>query len=140
MTFETSTWVFTAFITLYGILFLYLGFKANPSEKLMIFNVRTVFFLFGLGYIFIAHFGLLMSYAYSIEYTNLAPCENIVVNSTAITASITEYGYDDSCAGRTVPESQNSLLTFWSWLMWGEVFAIAGGCMLLFFRMVFRKW
>lgn len=89
---------------------------------------------------FIAHFGILTSYAYSIEYSNQAPCENVVVNSTIVSGSVTEYAYEDSCLSRSVPESQQNLFTFWSWLMWGEIFMIAAGAMLLFFRMVLRKW
>jgi hypothetical protein len=140
VSFEISAWITAGFMTFYGIFFLYLSRKTRENAVIAkVVNVRVTLFLFALFYLSISQLTIFTSMAYSIEYGNQSPCENVVANSTAVSSTITSYEYVDSCASRTVPDAQDGLLQWYTYLLWLEAFGVAFGAMFLFAQWV-QRW
>lgn len=142
MTFETGVYILSGFLFLFGVVFLYAASQTPPPKKNTltrinhVINTRHMLALFGLIYLGLSHFGVYAGLGYGIEYTNLAPCENVIVNSTDVNATTSIYSYADSCASRTTPEATQNLFVIMTWMIVVLFLAV----MVAAFVWWWRKW
>lgn len=94
----------------------------------------------GAVYLALAHFAVLSAVSYGVELTNLAPCENVVVNSTTADNVTYTYSYADSCANRTTPLSAERLYVVNIYLVLGLFITVVIGGMVAFFKAFIMKW
>jgi hypothetical protein len=133
--YEVGLYMFAAFLTIYGVLFLFFSKEAPSSPKKgikAVFSPKLALFLFGLLYLSMAHFSVYSALGLNVEYGWDAPCENVVANSTDISATVTAYEYTDSCLSRTTPPISETVFTLFTWILWIDFFAIFVGALLLF--------
>lgn len=108
MSFFVGVYLVAAFLVIVGILALWLGWKERQAElriqgtKLSLLRGTTVLVIFGFFYLGMAHMTVLAGNGLVIMEGNLAPCENVVANTTT-TNNTTTYAYKDSCETRTIP-------------------------------------
>lgn len=106
MVFYYGVYVVAAFLLAIGIVALRLGWNSreiNDKGRLRILSGSTLLVILGFFYLGMAHWTVLAGNGLVISEGNLAPCENVIANST-VTANTTLYEYRDSCAARTVPK------------------------------------
>ena len=132
------TVILSIFLTLYGILLLWLSQRVSKDESII--SISKVFVVFGLFYIALAHFGMASTMLYGVTQTNLAPCEWLVNQSvtSGTTTTTTNYTYYDGCSSRTIPESINVSYKLYMWLIYIDLLAIVLGGLYLLFRWMGR--
>ena len=75
----------------------------------------------------------------AIEYTNQAPCENLIAN-TSVSGNVTTYAYTDSCASRTTPETMERLYQAYATILYAIVLVSVLALMFLGLKRVVFKW
>lgn len=136
MTFSSSAYLLAGFLTIYSLIFLWISYREQRSG---LFSAKTGLFVFGISYLVIAHFSVLTGLAYSIEQTNLAPCENIV-NTSTYNGTTTTYTHIDSCYNRVVPEAIQQLYVAFNYILYLGILVAILGVMFLGLKKVLFEW
>lgn len=125
------------FLAAFGAFFGFLAYK-EPKKKGLI-TARNILILFCFLYLALSHFSAYAGLAYAVEQTYIAPCENVVANST-YSGNTTQYAYVDSCEGNIVPKGAARLFGMYGYLLYLDLLVITLGMMFLLIRKVFLEW
>lgn len=90
-------------------------------------------------FFFLGMFTILVGLGFSVEFSTLAPCEN-VINSTIITNNTTTYTYVDSCDARTTPTSIESLYRAYAYILYAILMMAVIALMFLGVKKVLLEW
>lgn len=132
MSFVTPVFVLAGFCFVFGLLSLMFGYKETALTK-------TLLVIFGVCFLFLSIFSVMVGVGFSIEYTNQSPCEN-VISSTNVTGNLTEYTYTDSCSARATPESIERLYQAYSYIVYAIALVSVLALMFLGLRKVVFEW
>lgn len=119
MSYATNSYILAGFLLFQAIVCFWLlgqnmrGDKKKANEKGMWLIDKFLLF-FGVFFLLLSQYSLFGALAYNVTQSNLAPCENIVVNSTDISSTQTTYEYGDSCVNREVPQTASTYLFVWT--------------------------
>lgn len=143
MDFIASGYVLAGFLTLYGIVFLWLSQQEAPNADLggkkKILNLSRAMYIFGFFYLLLAFGNVFVATGNTLFLTNQAPCENLVHNSTYnYTSNVTTYQYYDSCENREVPKTNERLYVVLGWVMGLNLIAVIAGFFVLIVRWLMR--
>lgn len=138
--FTSTAYMFAAFLTLYGVMFLYIASKTadNSNDKQSVWHWRSVFFIFGFAYLALAHWTFLIGLGNTLYLTNLAPCQQLLSNSTDVNSTFTVYTFVDSCATREVPKANERLYVIFTYTIFLEAWMVFLGALGLVVRKVLR--
>ena len=140
MTFETGVYTLTGFLLLLAILF-YLVAYTLPTEKKGFIKVKGFFIILSVTYLVLAMISLFVGVSYSVELSNQAPCENLLMNETFDgSTNITVYDYTDSCASRATPEAVGRLAAAYAYVMYASFILLVFGIMFLAMKKVLFEW
>lgn len=137
MAFATVAYWLAAFLTIYGLVALWISYKS--PKKAGFFSPRGIGFMFALLYFGLAHFSILTGLSYGVELNNEAPCENII-DYENVTGNVTTYTYVDSCANRSTPQAVQFLLVSYYWLLFIDLAAMFLGFGFFTIWRAFAKW
>lgn len=135
MAFSALAYAVALFVTVYGVIFLWLSYNEQMG------SVKTFLTVLGSSYIVLAHFAVLVALGNGLAYTNQAPCENVVNSSTYNDgANTTAYTYVDSCTGRSVPESSDILVSSFIYIFGAALIIGSLGLLFVGLRSWLFKW
>lgn len=132
MTFVTAAFTLGAFCFLFGVLAAWAGNRSGGISRPLLFTYAAAF-------LFLSAFSVLVGVGFSIELTNIAPCEN-VIQSTNVSGNITTYTYADSCAASSVPTSIERLYQAYAYILLAVILVSVLALMIFGLRAVVFKW
>ncbi len=122
-----------AFLIVYGILFLWISTREQlvDTKSTRLLTWQRVFMIFGFFYLLLAFTNVVVAQGNTLFLANQAPCENLVVNSTDVTQSLTLYEYQDSCLNREVPRTAEILYVILVWTVFLNFVSVTIGLVAL---------
>lgn len=132
MSFIVAGYWLAAFCIVFGIVSLYAAIRSSGVAK-------SVLIATTIAYVFLSSFSVMAAVGFSIEYTNQAPCENLIAN-TSVSGNVTTYEYQDSCSSRATPETMERLYQAYSYILYAVILISVLALMFVGLKAVVFKW
>lgn len=119
--FVLNGYILAVFWFIFGGFLFWLGVQAGSerpgrkSVERVLFFWRWFLNICGVFYVVMAFIQVYLTFGTVLTLGLLAPCENIVVNATDISSTVTVYGYENSCEARTVPATTTNTFILFTW-------------------------